>query len=84
MRESWNHSNRVPRLTVHSNARISYKVAKWDFMQQYPPKEDWSDPFNPDKKEKADLENEQRGKSNSTKPQFSYNLHAEGMVEAVV
>ncbi|KXH60486.1 glycosyl hydrolase family 18 [Colletotrichum salicis] len=70
--------------SIDANARISYKVAKWDFMQQYPPKEEWSDPFNPDKKDKADLENEQRGKSNSTKPQFSYNLHAEGMVEAIV
>ncbi|GJC84621.1 putative chitinase 10 [Colletotrichum liriopes] len=70
--------------TLNANARVSYKVAQWDFMQQYPPKEDWDEPFNPDKKEEANLENEQRGTSNSTKPIFTYDLHAEGMIEAIV
>ncbi|KAL2757510.1 glycoside hydrolase family 18 protein [Sodiomyces alcalophilus JCM 7366] len=71
------------RASINVNAHVGFNVMKWDFSQQYPLKDSNQGPIHNDKDE-PDTEDPREGLAVRGKPQFGYDLRAEGMIEAIV
>ncbi len=63
---------------------MGFDIAKWDFMQQYPRPSASDDPIDSGSKKTPQSTEQTQGIAIGGRPQFTYDIHAEGMIEAKV